>query len=225
MNDTAVDTVNKGNLWKSHTRKAFTSITTEGIIGIAAVTLAIIGLANVVPEVLMAIACIAVGVAFAFEGGAISARYSTLIELNERYAKSDSFARWGGMGTLFVTGAFAIGLGILSLIGIVPLVLVPVAAIVLGAGLIVGSYTNYRLSVREARHYEEFRSRENVVKETTHASAGIQFAVGCAAVVLGIVALNGVYVLGLSLIAMLVIGATNALSGAMLGGRMSSIFK
>jgi len=39
------------------------------------------------------------------------------------------------------------------------------------------------------------------------------------------VALNSVYPLVLSLVALLSIGATNLLTGAMVGGRMSSMFR
>ena len=52
----------------------------EGLSGIAAVALAIIGLAHVFPLLMASIATIALGAALAFEGGAISARYAALIE-------------------------------------------------------------------------------------------------------------------------------------------------
>jgi hypothetical protein len=225
MDDIAIDTVNKEDLWKSHTKKAFNSMTVEGVVGLGAVAATIVGLSNVAPELLAAIACMAVGVASAFEGGAISARYSTLIGMAEGYTSTDASARWVGMTILFLAGAVGIALGILSLLGIAPMILIPVAAIVLGSAMILDSGANTRLSILEMRHSEEFNCRENIIKETAYASAGIELLVGIGSVVLGIVALNGVYPLVLSLVAMLSIGAANLMTGAMIGGRMSSIFR
>lgn len=226
MNETAIDTISEEeDLWKSHTRKAFNSMTVEGIIGIGTVAATIVGLSYVAPELLAAIACIAVGVALAFEGGAISARYSALHGLEEGYTNTDASAHWGGTTTLFLTGAVGIALGILSLLGIVPMILLPVAAIVFGSALILGSGANARLCVLEARHSQEFKSREKTIKETAYVSAGIELLVGIGTIVLGIVALNSVYPLVLSLVAMLCIGAANLLTGAMIGGRMSSMFR
>jgi hypothetical protein len=226
MNDTAIDTANTNeDLWKSHTKRAFSSMTVEGIVGIGAIAATIIGLSNVAPELLAAIACIAIGVAAAFEGGAISARYSALIGMAEEYTHTDASVRWGGMTILFLAGAVGIALGILSLLGIVPMILLPVAAIVFGSALISDSAANTRLSVLEAHHSDEFNSRENIIKKTAYASAGIELIVGIGSIVLGIVALNGVYPLVLSLVAMLCISAANSLTGVMIVGRMSSIFR
>jgi len=226
MDNIAIDTVNtEEDVWKTHAKKAFNSVTVEGIIGLGAVGATIVGLSNVAPELLMAIACIAVGVALAFEGGAISARYSAIQGMAEGYTHTDASARWGGMTMLFLAGAVGITLGILSLLGIAPMILVPSAAIVFGSALILDSGANARLSVPEARHSEEFKSRENIIKETAYASAGIELLLGIGSIVLGIVALNGIYPLVLSLVAMLSIGAANLLTGAMIGGRMSSVFR
>jgi hypothetical protein len=226
MNETAIETVRtKEDLWKAHTKKAFSSMTVEGIIGIGAVAATIIGLANVAPELLAAIACIAVGVALAFEGGAISARYSTLHGMEEGYTNTDTSAHWGGTSILFLAGAVGIALGILSILRIVPMYLLPVSAIVFGSALILGSGTNARLCALEARHSQEFKSREKTIKNTAYASAGVELLVGIGTIVLGIVALNGVYPLVLSLVALLCIGTTNLLTGALIGGRMSSMFR
>lgn len=226
MDDIAIDTVNtEEDLWKTHAKKAFNSVTVEAVIGLGAVGATIVGLANVAPELLMAIACIAIGVALAFEGGAISARYSAIQGMSEGYTHTDASARWGGMAMLFLAGSVGIALGILSLLGIAPLILVPSAAIVFGSALILDSAANARLSVPESRHSEEFKSREDIIKETSYASAGVELLFGIGGIVLGIVALNGVYPLVLGLVAMLSIGAATLLTGAMIGGRMSSVFR
>ncbi len=194
---------------------------TEGFIGIGAVALAIIGLAGVLPFILLAIATITIGVALAFEGGTISARY---VALMEEETQRDS-ARWGGVTALFLAGVAGITLGILSLIGIVPEILIPVSAITFGGALILDSGANERLSHLEARHSEGFKASESVIWETDRTSAGLQVLVGLGAIALGILALVNINPLVLSLVAMLGIGVVNLITGSMIGGRMATIFR
>jgi len=207
---------------ESRVKGVFGDSMAEGIAGMGAVALAIIGLANVYPVLLASIAIMTVGVALAFEGGAVSARYSALN--GERFTKMDAAAHWGGVAALFLAGASGIALGILSLVGVIPMVLIPVAAIVFGSALMLDSGANERLSGLEARHSETFSVSEDVVKKTARASAGIQVLVGIGSIVLGILALVGIAPLVLSLVVMLSVGAVELLTGVMIGGRMASIF-
>jgi hypothetical protein len=218
-----VDTAYTGkDFSETNAKGAFSSALAEGIAGIGAVALAIIGLAHVFPEILVSVATIAIGVALAFEGGAISARYSAM--LSEPEEKSDATAQWGGVTALFVGGATGIALGILALVGVAPMVLIPVAALVFGSALVLDSGANERLSIMEARHTEGFRVSENVIRETTHAASGIQVLVGLGSIALGILALIGLVPMILSLVAMLSIGAANLLTGSMIGARLSKVF-
>jgi hypothetical protein len=203
-------------------RSAFSSSLAEGIAGLGAVALAIIGLAHIFPEILVSVATVAIGVALAFEGGAISARYSAMI--SEPGEKSDVTTQWGGVTALFVGGAAGIALGILSLVGVAPMVLIPVAALVFGSALVLDSGANERLSLMEARHKEGFKVSEHVIRETTHAASGIQVLVGLGSIALGILALIGLVPMVLSLVAMLSIGAANLLTGSMIGARLSRVF-
>ncbi len=207
---------------ESKEKGAFGASAAEGIVGLGAVVLTIIGLAGVYPGLLVSIAVIAIGVALAFEGGSIAARYSALI--GEENTKKNTPARWGGVSTLFLAGAAGIALGILSLINVVPSILVPVSAIVFGAALVLDSGANERLSTLEARHSEEFSGSESVVKETAQGAAGIQVLVGVGSIALGILALLGISTTILSLVAMLSIGTANLLTSSIVGGRIAKIF-
>ncbi len=207
---------------ESRVKAAMGSSITEGFIGIGAVALAIIGLAGILPVILVAVATIAIGVALAFEGGSISARYAALMEEGETKGEA---ARWGGVTSLFLAGVAGITLGILSLIGIVPGILIPVSAIAFGGALILDSGANERLSRLEAQHAAGLKATEGVVRETSRTSAGLQMSVGLAGIALGILALVNVYPLVLSLVAMLSIGAVNLITGSMIGGRMATIFR
>jgi hypothetical protein len=195
----------------------------EGISGIAAVALAIIGLAHVFPLLMASIATIALGAALAFEGGAISARYAALIE--ESRSKPEEVARWGGITALFIAGAAGIALGILSLVGLDPMILIPAAAIVFGSALLLDSGANTRLSVLEAQHSEEFMASERMIRETARSSAGVQVLVGVASIALGILALCGVNPLALSLVAVLVIASANLIAGSMISSRFAFILR
>jgi hypothetical protein len=176
-------------------------------------------LANIFPSTLASIAVIAVGLALAFEGGTISSRYTALMP--ERDHKTQMIIRKGSVTTLFLAGASGIALGILSLIGMVPNVLIPVSAIVFGAALILDSGANERLSAFEFRRSEQLKVSQRVIKEADHSAAGIQVLIGIGGIVLGIIALNGIDPLILGLVAMLSFGTGNLLTGAMFG----SIFR
>ena len=207
----------------SGAKMIFGESTAEGIAGMGAVALAILGLVNILPAMLVSISIIAVGVALAFEGGAISARYAAYIR--EAHSKMDATLRWSGISALFLAGAAGIALGILALIGVVPTVLIPVAALVFGAALVLDSGANERLSMMEAHHAEEFKISEHAVKETARASAGVQVLVGIGSIVLGILALIGIHPIVLSLVAMLALGAATLITGAAIGGRMARVFR
>jgi hypothetical protein len=209
--------------YSEHRKKgAFGGSMAEGIAGLGAIALAIFGLSNVYPVLLASVAIMAVGVALAFEGGTVSARYSAFAK--EGTTIKDMAARWGGMTALFLAGAIGIALGILSLIGLVPMVLIPVAAVVFGFALMLDSGANERLSALETRHSEAFNASEDVVRRTAGFSAGIQIVVGLGSIVLGILALVGIAPLSLSLIVMLSIGAVSLVTGNLIGGRLSAIF-
>jgi len=68
----------------------------EVVVGLAALALAIIGLANVFPWVPASIATIALGAALLFEAGSVGARCSALAEDT---AETRKWERWSGMTT------------------------------------------------------------------------------------------------------------------------------
>ena len=204
------------------TSRAIPSPITMGVVGIGAVGLAIIGLANVAPQFLASIASIAIGMALAFEGGMISARYATLVSEG---LKTDEFIRVGGVSALFLAGASGIALGILALVGVHPVVLIPVSAVVFGSALILDSGTNERLSVLEARHHAKKESAlgVDVIREAAQSSVGMQVMAGATAFILGILGLIHIVPIVLALVAFLSIGAVNLLSSPLITSRISNL--
>ncbi len=185
----------------------------EGIAGLVAVALAIIGLANVAPWVLASVAAIALGAAFVFESGAMAARFSALE--SEAQEESVSWLKWSTAGAEFLMGFAGIALGILALLGIDPAALVPVAIIVYGTALMVDSGIRMRLRKLETKHLD-WRS---------FAFAAPQVFVGLGSITLSILALVGVAPLALILVGLLSVGTAVLITGSLVTGRSISLYR
>lgn len=185
----------------------------EAIGGAAAVVLGILGLAQVSPMYLAAVATIVVGVALWFEGAAIVARYSRVVAAEGHSAAATEMTPMSsGISAEFIGGAAGTVLGILALLGVASAALISIAVIVYGAAMLFGSGAPVRMNALVSE--EGMPSSANqVLREAAWASSGAQLLVGVGAVVLGILALVGFapYILVLS--ALLTVGATLALSG------------
>jgi hypothetical protein len=108
-----------------------------------------------------------------------------------------------------VGGAAALVLAILALIGVLPLTLTSIAAIVLGCGMLVGGAALSRRFSLGIPSAAASRARQEVV-----GALGMQAIAGIAAVVLGILALLGVRPLLLLSISVLVLGGALLTAGA-----------
>jgi hypothetical protein len=191
----------------------------EALGGAGVVVLTILGLAGVLPTVLVAIATIALGAALVFEGGAIGARYSKL--LSETGASpAGAVEIGGGMTAEFFGGAAGITLGLLALLNVAPGTLTAAAVIVFGGALLFGSGTTARLNSMEVASAEEHRIRREVWHAAMAGTTGAQVLVGIAGIVLGILALVSISPLMLTLVGLLALGACVLLSGSLVGSAM-----
>jgi len=187
----------------------------EAIGGIGVVALAIVGLGGVVPRYMAPIASIAFGVALAAAAAAIAARFSQLARSDGVIQKAEV---GGGAGAELVGGMAGGILGILALVGMVPTILISVAAIVFGAAVLLGSATESRISSLAVD------SGERIMSEALVGSAGAEVLVGIGAIALGITALTGTAPMTLNLIAMLTLGAGATIQGSSVGAAMISVF-
>ncbi|EDY20881.1 conserved hypothetical protein [Chthoniobacter flavus Ellin428] len=191
----------------------------EAIAGIGTVVLAILGLAGVIPAYMTAIAAIVAGAGLLLGGASIASRLDYLRAHAANEAKFGELSE--GMGGEFLAGLGGVVLGILSLIGIVPATLLPIAAIVLGGGLLVGIGAVGRLN-----KYPTFMEGEThtdyVARQTTSSAAGTQLLVGFASIALGILALVGFSWMTLTLVAFLCVGCATWFTGMSLGGRLQA---
>jgi hypothetical protein len=189
---------------------------TEALAGGGAVLLAILGLAGVMPGYMAAIATIAVGVALLAQGGAAAARWSRFVD--EGYASSQRMDLTSGLSAEVFGGAAGIVLGILALLAILPWVLIPVALLVFGGTLLIGSGVTVELgSMIGPAGYDRFG---RLMREASMAASGTQMLVGVSSIVLGIIALVSADPITLSLVGLLAAGAAILLSGSAVSTRM-----
>ncbi len=193
----------------------------EALGGLATIVLAIIGLAGIWPQFMAPIAAIVLGAALMAQGGGIALRFSRL--LNEMTGQESTVELGGGLGAEFLGGVATVVLGILALVHIVPLVLLPVAAIVFGAAVLLGSGVVSSLnSMLIERRYGNHAGAQQIASAAVSAANGTQVLLGAGSIVLGILGLVGIYPMILSMVALLAVGAAVLISGTALSSKMMS---
>jgi hypothetical protein len=188
----------------------------ELIGGGAAAVLAIIGLAGTLPFYMTTIATILVGGALLAHGAAVTARRSDTMRraVDDR---AEQIEIGGGAGSEFLGGAAAIVLGILALAGVMPLVLLPVAMIVIGGTILLGAPAQPEIA-RLAPDRDRRMSR--ITHEAVESTSGGMVLAGLGAIVLGILALVGVGPAPtLVQVALLAVGVALLLGGSALTAR------
>ncbi|MGD9545467.1 MAG: hypothetical protein AB7F41_13250 [Methylocystis sp.] len=203
----------------------------DAIGGIATVIIAIVALSGVNAPLLASIATIVFGAALIVQAGAMLSEYAQIIfPAGSRTVNVEGFGG-GSLAVVFLAGAAGIVLGVLSLLGIEPSTLTPIAAIAFGSALVLSSNAVWQLHVLGQ---ESLKSRgqmgdgngEMLASEVAFGSAGIQALSGLAVIVLGILALVGVANdLTLNLVALLVLGATVVFTGGSLNATLLSIMR
>lgn len=195
----------------------------EGVAGTGAIALSIIGLAGVMASWMVAIATILVGIALLFEGGAIGARFSSLVS-ETGGGRLGALELGGGMTAEFIGGIAGVILGILSLLGVYSMILVPVAAIVFGGTLLLGSGATTRLNDLQIERACDKQETRHVARAAVRSATGVQVLIGLGSLTLGILSVIGMTPMTLSLVAMLGVGFSDLLSGSAVSGRMLSAF-
>ncbi|ULO23330.1 hypothetical protein [Methylocystis sp. SB2] len=206
----------------------------DAIGGVATIVLVICGLVGIAPPMMVAIATIVFGVALLIQGGAMLSEYMQVVFPGG--VRTASVEQMGGnsLALVFLVGAAGIVLGVLSLLGISPAILTPVAAIGYGTALLLSSNAVWRLYVlrRASAQMEtaigqsQHVGAEMLASEMASGSAGIQALAGLAAIVLGILALAGNPAdLTLNLVALLALGSTIVLTGSTLSATVLSFMR
>jgi len=192
----------------------------ETVAGAGSVVLAILGLVGILPESLLAVSIVALGAAFILESSSIGSRFSWV--LRQTAHTSFEVGEVGvGMTTQFIGGAAGIGLGVLSLLGLVPNILLPVGVIIFGLTLISSVGVKARLNDLEVECGQSHEMAGRVMREAVSTSSGIQILFGLGAATLGVLSLVGVFApITLTLVATLAVGGASLFSGAAVSARM-----
>ncbi|MGE5186650.1 MAG: hypothetical protein ACM31C_31565 [Acidobacteriota bacterium] len=179
--------------------------------------LAIIALAGYLPFYLTAIATIGIGGALLAHGAAVAARWNeTVARVGD---ESERVELVGGMSSEVFGGAAGVTLGILALANVLPMVLLPVAAIVLGGSILLAAPAQPEVA-RFARDPD--RGVGRATYRGIEATSGTMALAGAGAVVLGILALIHIGpALVLSVVAMLGLGGAVLLTGGTLTARFA----
>ena len=197
----------------------------EGIAGGGAVVLTIIGLAGVLSLPLLAVSTIVLGGALLIGGGTIASRFSNLeVPTNEGRRTYPEPGK--GITAEFLGGIFGVALGILSLLGLIPLVLLPVAAILYGTVMVMGAASTARLNEYELRQHTDYpEHQKNRARGAVTATFDLQMMIGIGGIALGILALVSVAPVALTFVAMLALGASVLASGTAFSGRMVGFYR
>ena len=182
--------------------------------GLAAVIVASIGFSNR-PIVMCAVATIAVGVGLLAQGASIMARWRHTLRKAQGTRLERSELVEGTSMEVF-GGIIGIVLGTLALATISPTILLPVAAIVFGAALLLGGVTQPDLVYLAPEKNPRFA---RLTFAALQATGGVMVLVGVASAVLGILGLVMSQPVTFALIAMLCIGFTLVLAGSALTAR------
>src|SRR5690348_41641 len=174
----------------------------ESIAAIAIIVLAVLGLLNVVPEVMMAIATIVVGVAILLQGAQTVGEYSRLIATGPSGALPVSSTLSGGITLEFLSGGVGIVLGILALFAHTP-TLAPAALIVFGATLLLNGAIVARRAGEQGAAVgasPQARAAEAIAAQMAGVTSGAEIMIGIAGIVLGILALVPIHAAILTLV-------------------------
>jgi len=197
----------------------------ETIYGLTAGVLAIIGLAmfgGVMPLYMAAIGVLVIAGALLFQGAIALVRFSKLVQETDASRWEAATIR-GSAWTQLIGGVTGITLGILSLVGLLPAVLLPVAIIVYGFALAVSSDMPVRLSHLQRAAQEGRKSFFNW-RFTANLAASVQVLAGLSAMVLGILALIGIVPMVLVLVGLLALGCSALITGGILGSEMVMVY-
>jgi len=214
------------------TEKTFQEVATYGglvdaIGGVATVVLAIIALSGVNEQILAAIATVVFAAALLILGGTMLTEYTKMAFPSGMLGVTEG-SGGGGLSALFLTGAAGIVLGVLSLLGIFPQVLISIAVIAFGGAMLLSSGSVWHLyRLKNAFHRigatTAVSGADILAGEMASGSAAMQCLAGLAAIVLGILAVTGINAAVLSVVALLVLGGTVLLTGSTLTAAVTGL--
>jgi hypothetical protein len=212
--------------WASGTALAPVSVSAAAI---AVIVLTILGLVDVVPNAMTAIATIVVGAAILLRGAQMVGEYSRLLTPGAAMASAPD-ASAGGLTLEFLAGGVGIVLGILALFSHTP-TLTPAALIVFGGTLLLmGAMTAREAPTSGATAAATPQDQtpsdyqlKAILAQMAGVASGSQIMIGIAAMVLGILALVPMHDTILTLVGLLAVGTALLTSAVATGGAVMTM--
>jgi hypothetical protein len=190
--------------------------------GIVVIVLTILGLAGVVPNLLVAIATIAAGVDLVLRGNLVASELASLLLKTE----DRELERGGEVWAIeIVAGAAGVVLGILALLRVAPVDLVAIAIIAFGGAFVVTSSLAPQIVALKLSDQHKNEQARRAVAGIMSGSTGVQALVGLQAIVLGILALAGFNPVVLVLVALLALGSFAFLNSPGFSAGMLGLFR
>jgi hypothetical protein len=213
--DMAVETVATARIHENIEHWEHTALTTELLLAMGTIVLSILGIVGVFPSYMAAIAVIALGTILLFQSGNVVLHYRELLGEAGAINIVSASVISRGITAEFLAGLASIVLGVLALLGIVPMTLLSVAVIIYGGTLMLTSGESIWLNSLVAKD-------NAVLHQLMHcmslAAAGAQILAGVAGLVLGILALVGIAPIIMVLVALLATGTSILLRSSALEG-------
>ena len=218
----AVETITNAQFHEHARRWEHTALTTELILSLGAVVLSILEILGVFPIYLAAIAVIGIGAVLLFQSANVGLQYSELLYDAGATSKVGVPYVSRGITADLLAGMAGIVLGVLALLGIVPMTLLSVTVITYGGALLLTSGELVWLNSLDANENAMVR---RLRRSMSVAAAGAQVLVGMAGVVLGILGLVGIASTTMVLVALLATGASILLRGSSVGGLLQDFLQ
>jgi hypothetical protein len=193
----------------------------EEITSAGAIALAIVGLSGVLSPLMLAIATLIFGVGLLFQGSMMGYKFKTIAS-DTGSGTTGKVELGGGVTGGVIGGAAGVVFGILGILGIYPMILLPIAAIAFGVSMVMEGAAVSRLNKLELTRACDTEQSRHIGRIAMRSSVGFQIFLGLGAVALGVIALAGVLPIALPLVAMLAVAFSGLVSGTAVSDRMLS---
>lgn len=195
----------------------------EGVVGLGAAVLSIIGLAGIYTEKLLPVSIVVLGAAMVIEARVVIGRfYYVMRELGETHG---SRIAGGGMSTEILGGIAGVTMGLLALMGLNPVMLCSAAVVVFGASVLFSINTIAMINAVIASGASKNALLRSMAASVYAASSDVRLLVGMGTLTLGIIAVIGIHPQTLAQIGVLSVGGALFLETFALGEKLADMFQ
>ncbi len=195
----------------------------EGVVGLAAAVLSIVGLAGMYPETFLPVSIVVLGAAMIIEARMVIRRfYSVMQELGE---VQGSRTTSGGMSIEILAGIAGVTMGLLALMGVNPAMLCSSAVLVFGAAVLFSIGTITMVNSIIASGFSKNPLLRGMAASVYAASSDVRVLVGMGTLTLGIIAVVGIHAQTLAQVGVLAVGGSLFLETFALGEKLADMFQ